>query len=465
MKLSKRINLFAGLFSALFIIPAFANDVEGNDLYINGYSKVQLSQLSKYVHSFILAADINNYTVINYPYRQIVNNSRDQVNAIIKTLKSADSHDSNAQIALISHQLADIPYLGIGAMGEGDWDPSSTIYKEGAVHIQQDPVYRLDGFNCQTFVQVAMALLHSTNINSFDQHILKISYGAAGDHLEDGVVHFYNRNNFVSGDFNPVNEKNGLLLDTTSAGNLKPLTQTTSATITRSTWFLKKQENMANTIRVLSESDGPSMVERFNTLYSTLHFPNFDSEQVSLTYIPKEALATKQIDGSYLPSKKVFNQITVPAVVEIVRDVKKWNIGPKNIRDYIGSELNVSHMGLLYRQTFKQGEVIYQKIFCHYSDSGLQKVCDVTPVVCKKNQCNELMFAQASNAYPDGYYWYQKEGNYVCTPDKPANNVKSTYCNRVEQLPLADYITRQQYTSHPFMDTVSIVGIHIEKLL
>ncbi len=466
-----KIAIITACCSALFTMHALADDLEGNDLYLNGYSKSRLLQLSTRLHSFMLMAATNNYTVITnqYSYRQVVNDSRNKVNAIIASLQPVRDQDFNTQITLISQKLADIPYLGTAAaMGEGDWQPDSSVYQGGAVHVQQDPVYRLDGLNCQTFVQVAMALLHATNQDNFDQHILKIAYGAAGNNLEDGMVHFYNRNNFVSGDFNPVNEKNGLLRDATSEGNLKELTKTTSATITRQQWFLKKQDGLTNPVtspvRVLSDLDGPKMIERFVTLYSKLPYPNFDSEKVSLTYIPKEQLATKQSDGSYQSNQAVLDAIPVPSVVEIVRDVKKWNMGVNNIREIIGSELNVSHMGLLYRQTFKQGQVIYQKIFCHY-DEGQKKVCDVTPIVCQKNQCNELMFSQATNTYPDGYYWYQKESNYVCTSDKPADNIKSTSCNRVEQLPLADYITRQQYSAHPFMDTASIVGIHVEKLI
>src|SRR5258708_2678106 len=100
-------------------------------------------------------------------------------------------------------------------MGEGDWQPNSSIYQSGAAHLRQDPVYRLDGLDCQTFVQVAMALLHANSLDQFDNSILNIAYGAAGNSSE-GIVHFYNRNNFADGDFNPVNENNGWLSDVTS---------------------------------------------------------------------------------------------------------------------------------------------------------------------------------------------------------------------------------------------------------
>src|SRR5437867_2253456 len=104
-----------------------------------------------------------------------------------------------------------------------------------------------------------------------------------------------------------------------------------------------------------------------------------------MAYIPKEKLALQQTTGHYQPNQALLDSIPTPAVVEIVRDANKWTIGGKNIKYVIGSELSISHMGLLYRQRFKYGEVIYQKITCDY-DEQRQKVCSVTPVVCEKEQ-------------------------------------------------------------------------------
>ena len=82
-----------------------------------------------------------------------------------------------------------------------------------------------------------------------------------------------------------------------------------------------------------------------------------------------------------------------------------------------------------------------------------------------KDQCNELMFSHATDARPNGYYWYkQADGNYTCSSKLPAKNISYTQCNRVEQQPLFDYLTDYQYGSYWYMNNPSIIGIHIEQL-
>ena len=56
----------------------------------------------------------------------------------------------------------------------------------------------------------------------------------------------------------------------------------------------------------------------------------------------------------------------------------------KNIKDVIGSELNVSHLGLLYRDCFSYGSTILKKITCSKEKAG-NKVCSVIPQIVIKN--------------------------------------------------------------------------------
>lgn len=444
-----------------------AEEPAGTDFYVAGYPADQrIIQLQDIYPFTLLISTLQNHTVLDpLKYQQVFNDARNKITGIINQMQINGIKSLNDKIAYVTQQLADVPYHadGAGATGEGDWQPRAHVYQGGAVHLRQDPIYRLDALNCQTLVQVIMGLLHATNLNEFDQSILKISYGAAGN-PEGEIVHFYNRNNFPEGDFNPVNRRNGWLSDGTTEGELSAHVKTTSATITRQNWFITQGPS----IRVLYDKDFPAMADRFNTVYKKLDYPHFGSEQITLDYIPKEDLAIKQANGSYQINQALIDQIPAPAVIEIVRDTKKWNIqiGTQNIniKDRIGSELSISHMGLLYHQTFQRGDTIFQKISCYFNDKQ-QKACQVVPVKCEQDQCKELMFAQATNAYPDGYYWYKQADQFVCSPEMPANHdVKALTCNRVERLPLSDYITRQQYTGHPFMDSESILGIHVEKI-
>lgn len=448
------------LITVVFSSFAWANDTEQGDIFLSGYVPIRLQPIKK----INLFKSVSDYTVLDATqYRENVNDARIKVQMLLNTLQTYQYQDANARIAFIAQQLSDIPYIFSGAMGEGDWQPTASIYQPGAVHIKQDPVYRFDGLNCQTFVQVAMGLLYSKDLNEFDQNYIKISYGAAGNPLNE-TIHYFNRNNFVDGDWNPVNQRNGWLRDVTSQSSLATYAETTSAIITRQNWFLFQQKDLSANVRVLADADGSSMAKRFMTTYSVLQYPHFDAENVSIAYIPKEKIALQQSDGSYQPNQSLIDKIPTPAVMEIVRDVKKWFIGGKNIKDIIGSELSISHMGLLYRQSFQYGDLIYRKTTCSY-DVQHQKICTVTPVICQKNQCNELMFAHATDARPNGYYWYkQADGNYTCSAQLPAKNITYTQCNRVEQQPLFAYLTEYQYGSYWYMNNPAILGVHIEQL-
>jgi hypothetical protein len=242
-------------------------------------------------------------------------------------------------------------------MGEGDWQPKSFVYSPDAIHIKQNPVYRMDGLNCQTLVQVAMALYYSNQLSAFDRHYLKIAYGAAGN--PDGeIVRYYNRNNFIDADFNPVNQRNGWLIDVTSHGVLAPYSKQIHATITRQKWFLRQRYHLADNIQVLAEASGPLMLDRFKTVYTALNFPHFDAEAITMSYLPKEMLAIRQEDDSFKPNQPLLDKIPTPAIVEIVRDPNRWNDYGIKVKDIIGTEETISHLGLLYRQTFKHGELI-----------------------------------------------------------------------------------------------------------
>lgn len=440
---------------------AYAIELNQSDIYIPANIRIALSQK---LHRAQSSTFSRHYTVLNSDaYKRTITASRQKVQQLLKLMQSHREENTDVQVAIIVKQLSDIPYLHTDAMGEGDWQPASTVYKPGAIHLNQNPVYRLDGLNCQTLVQTAMALLHSKNVVQFDKNILKIAYGAAGNPDGD-IVRYYNRNNFTDADFNPVNQRNGWLADVTSQGPLAAYAKKITATVTRQKWFLYQQQNLEASVQVLASSDGPAMAHRFTTIYSKLNFPKFDSEDISISYLPKETLAIRQHNGGFQPNQDVFDKIPTPAIAEIVRDPKKWNLHRINIKDILGTELTISHLGLLYRQAFNHGDLIYRKTTCDIYDEH-QKICYVTPVICKKKRCNELMFAHATNALPQEYFWYQKpDGNYACSPTPPEHGVKYTSCNRVVTLPLFDYLTEYQLGGNWNMELHSILGVHIEKL-
>lgn len=457
MNLSRKLLI---TLTILFAHSAWSIDLNQGDVYINGHHTSQLQAEP----SVSLSNSSSNFTVLDpILYQQVINDSFAQVQQLLNLLQSKDHLNANSKVELISQQLMNIPFITSGAEGEGDWQPSSFSYKPNAAHVKQDPVYRLDGFNCLTFVQVAMALLYSYDLNSFDKNILKISYGAAGNSTRE-IVHYYNRNHFIDGDWNPINRRNGWLSDVTSQGDLSSYNATTSVNLTRQNWFLLQLNDLSSTVRVLNSADGPAMLKRYQTVYTALNYQHFDNENVTMSFIPKETIAIAQPMGTYIPNKRLLDKIPTPAVMEIIRDARKWTVDGKNIKDAIGSELSVSHMGLLYRKTLHQGELIYNRVTCYYNNRD-EKTCSVRPIICQKKLCNELMFVNVSSALPNGYYWYKKpDGRYTCSSKLPTTTVPYTRCNRVREVPLFDYLTDYQYGSYWYMNNSSILGIHIEKL-
>ena len=209
-----------------FFSIAISEDPEQSDIFFSGYTpslQMHPSEGIKKIASTYTLLDANHY-------QQTVRNTRLKVKQLLHSLQPYRNQSTNEQVAFLTQQLSNIPYFYTGAMGEGDWQPTSDVYHSGAVIIKQDPVYRLDGLDCQTFVQMVMALLYSKNASQFDKNILKISYGAARNSSSD-IVHYYNRNSFIDGDWNPINQHNGWLTDITSRGILAPFASTISAII------------------------------------------------------------------------------------------------------------------------------------------------------------------------------------------------------------------------------------------
>lgn len=412
---------------------------------------------------FSFCADARPFTLINVSdYEHDVSRSRKTIQQILTQLSFYKIQTANAKIAFIAAQLADTPYAYTNAMGEGDWQPDSQIYKPHAVHINQNPIYRIDRFDCQTFVQFVVALLYAKDLGEFDRNIIKIAYGAADDSSLDRI-HYYNRNHFVDGDFNPLNEQHGLLEDVTSTGEFAALAQHISATLTRQQFFLFKQKDIAKNVLVLAEKNGMAMVHRLIMTYAHLPYPKFISQQISLSYLPKKILATKNSDGTYVPNQKILDAIPTPSIGEIVYDPERWIVHGQKIKDVIGSELTIAHFGIFYRQTFHAGELIYRKITCDITETE-KKVCQVTPIFCKQKECTELMFAHATDAYPKGYWYGQTNGNYKCSNDRPTKGTNYTTCNRVERIPFFDYLTSFQFGTYWYMNWPAILGVHIEKL-
>ncbi len=404
------------------------------------------------------------YTVLPVDEVQAIQQqSATEITQLIKQLKPEQSQNDylNTIVKTAYEKFSNRSYAVTGAQGESNWCPGN-FKKRNCVHIQQDPIYHTDKFDCMTYVETVLGLINANNLDQYEKNFLMLAYGAAG--LPASRIHFYNRNNFVSADFNPVNHKTGLLTDVTSTGPLKSYARWVGDIIDRNKWFAKRAAKNATVyyVRVLSAADGPAMVNRLQDNYPQ-KFHQFKPEKVRISYIPKQAFFSEFSPKNFTPNQKLLDLIPTPAVAEIVRDDDLWFVGGKNIREIVGTGNNVSHLGLLYREHFAKNQLIYQKITCASSWRG--KSCNVEPVVCLKNEgCNELMFTHATDAYPHNFYYYPHHGKYVCTPKPPSGNTTPVNCNHVVSVPLTAYLASKQFNQYTVMGNPSILGIHVEKI-
>lgn len=280
------------------------------------------------------------------------------------------------------------PYSG-GCLGEG----SSAKY-------DSDPLYRFDSFDCTTFVETIMALAVSADFESFEKNMDLIRY-------ENGEKTYIKRNHFTSGDWVPNNIEAGFLTDITAeiAGDSL---KTAKTVIDKKGWYDKKtindivmdglsdeeKEQLAIDIKKEGENLGKADVK---LPYLPLDAIFVEKEQKNFT-VKKRAAAITKIEKRYKKlidktgedkekqelTKKMndeiwdleleyrisdseldydmLNKIPSGTIINIVRP--DWNL-----KKYIGTNLNVSHQGILLRE---QG-----KLYLVHASSSDKKVVKV----------------------------------------------------------------------------------------
>lgn len=386
-------------------------------------------------------------------YKSVVHESQIDVIKILNHFEQQSIKNKDDKIHIVINMLLDKPYSGVSAIGEGDWISTASTYHEGALHLDQAPVYRLDQFDCQTFVQTLLALLHANHLNEFETAYIKTAYGAYRD-KNANEIHNYNRNHFIEGDFNRENASLHWLQNVTSNGRLKDMTKNIVFNLSRKKWFLYKSTMNHPLIRVFTVENAKEMINYFNQFYLHLNKSFFISEKIRIDYLPKALLVNQDI----------INAIPTPSIIEIVHDPERWKVNGVPIKFKLGTALSISHLGILYRETFNKNAVIYYHISCANNNELLNN-CIVVPITCTQTICHELMFAHATDAYPVNYIWSHDVAGYHCSRTLAANSVLIGTCNRVERLPFIVYLTQRPLGVNPVMDRPSVVGIHIEKIL
>lgn len=210
------------------------------------------------------------------------------------------------------------------------------------------PRVRLDGFDCQTYVDTTLALTLADNATHFKQCLDQLRY-------RDGIVSFVTRNHFTSLDWNTNNQRKGYLSDITLKivdEKNQPIAEYAQTTIDKASWYKKLP---LKRIRVFSLTQ-KQQVQRLNALRHEGR--NFKPKQVSVPYLPIDRLLDKQGQLHPLFSK----QIPSGAIIEIVRP--HWHL-----KEIIGTDLDISHIGF----AFWKDEVLYFR----EASSAKQRVIDI----------------------------------------------------------------------------------------
>jgi hypothetical protein len=263
-----------------------------------------------------------------------------QANASIKelyhTLNGMPNTSMAERINWISNHFAGKVYE-LGALGEGP-----------KARYDQFPQYRVDAFDCDTFVNTVLSLALADSLESFQQCIKHTRY-------KDGNITYINRNHFTSIDWNKNNEQRGVLKDITL--NIKDKNKQSVAVyaetlINKPAWYAHHD---LSAIRVQNKNK-----EQQEQLLAELKKKGSHLEvtQSKLPYLPFTALFGK--DNK--PNLYLFSQIPSGAVIEIVRP--NWDL-----RQEEGTALDVSHLGFAIR--------VNDQLYFRQASSKLGKIVDV----------------------------------------------------------------------------------------
>ncbi|WP_298626296.1 N-acetylmuramoyl-L-alanine amidase-like domain-containing protein [uncultured Legionella sp.] len=255
------------------------------------------------------------------------------IKELYHTLNTMPNKSMAERIDWFSSQFKDVPYI-LGSLGEG---PNARY--------DQYPLYRIDGFDCDTYVNTVLALALANSLDTFKQCLEYSRY-------KDGKISYINRNHFTSIDWNANNQQRGMLKDITLTiknKQNKSVALYAEALIDKPGWYAHKK---VNTIRLQKENK-QEQEQRLAELKNK--GSQLKATVSKIPYIPFTVL----FPMNDAPNLYLFSQIPTGAIIEIVRP--GWDL-----RKVIGTSLNISHLGFAIRINdqlyFRQASSQYGKI-------------------------------------------------------------------------------------------------------
>lgn len=258
------------------------------------------------------------------------------IQQLYHTLSARPNISMSERLNVISALFLDKPYI-LGALGEG-----------ASARYDQFPLYRTDGFDCDTYVNTVIALAVANSMQSFTQCLNNARY-------KHGQISYISRNHFTSIDWNKNNQQRGLLKDITlefKDQKNKSVAQISKTLIDKAGWYEAKNKG---SIR-LAHTTAQEQDARLRELKAK--GKKLKQQRAEIPYIPLNVLFPNEEQPDYY----LFNQIPDGAVIEIVRP--NWDL-----RERIGTVLDVSHLGFVFK--------IKDKLYFRQASSEYGKVVDV----------------------------------------------------------------------------------------
>ncbi len=267
------------------------------------------------------------------------------LDALYHTLNHMPNRSMAERINWFSHYFINKPYV-LGSLGEGP-----------QAQYDQFPRYRMDAFDCDTYVNTVLALALASSPSQFKQCINLVRY-------KKGVVSYLTRNHFTSLDWNQNNQQLGILKDITLTihnNQGKPIAVWGEALINKPSWYAHKT---MDTIRLQQENSNEQKKRLQRLIIKGKKLP---VTVARIPYLPFHALLN--IDNKAYDD--VLAQIPQGAIIEIVRP--NWDL-----RKEIGTALNVSHLGFAiwknHKLYFRQASSRYMKVVDVLLDDYLREI-------------------------------------------------------------------------------------------
>jgi len=232
---------------------------------------------------------------------------------LTQLLNAAAAVSFSQRVDQLSGSLLNLPYVA-EPLGEG---PTGEY--------NQEPLYRFDAFDCQTYVSTVLALALAKSPAEFKNYLQKINY-------KNGDISFVNRTHFADADWAPNNIKQGFIKEITADVAGKNNVEMAETYLNRKNWYKHLDSDRIK----ISNLTVQQQTEKLQNLRAQAE--QVENQSAKISYIPMTILFS-----AGQPNLQLFNKIPSDTIVLFIYQ------NPALVKK-VGTAINVSHMGFIIRK-------------------------------------------------------------------------------------------------------------------